>query len=126
MVLLFSLSMFRSMYGSDLSLIADSPLSMSSSGDSFVYSSVLSSLFSGSFHTVGGFHFALMVFLYAPVRLVLDTLRVSEKTYWGLTMGQCGSIAFLGLGIYLVIRGLKKRVHYTRTLKTSDGPIRTQ
>jgi phosphatidylglycerol:prolipoprotein diacylglycerol transferase len=72
-----------------------------------------------------GFHFALMVFLYAPVRLVLDTLRVSEKTYWGLTLGQCGSIAFLGLGIYLVIRGLKKRVHYARALKTSDGPIRT-
>ena len=73
-----------------------------------------------------GFHFTLMIFLYTPARIFLDTLRVSEKTYWGFSLGQYGSFALLGLGIILVIRGLRKRFHYTGVLTTTNGLIRRE
>ena len=54
-----------------------------------------------------GFHSALMIFLYTPVRFGLDFLRVDERTYWGLTPAQYGCIALLALGLHLTIRGLR-------------------
>jgi len=54
-----------------------------------------------------GFHSALMIFLYAPVRFGLDFLRVDEKTYWGWTPAQYGCVALLILGIHLTVRGLR-------------------
>jgi len=54
-----------------------------------------------------GFHYVLIIFLYAPMRIFLDTLRVDEKTYWGLIPSQYFSIALLGLGLFLILRGRK-------------------
>jgi phosphatidylglycerol:prolipoprotein diacylglycerol transferase len=44
-----------------------------------------------------GFHLALIMALYAPVRFMWDSLRVADKTYLGLTPGQYLAIA-MGLG----------------------------
>jgi len=54
-----------------------------------------------------GFHSALVIFLYAPVRFGLDFLRVGEKTYWGLTPAQYGCVGLMCVGLYLVTRGLR-------------------
>ncbi len=56
-----------------------------------------------------GFHAALVILVYAPVRFYLDTLRVADRTYWGLTLGQYGAMILLALGVYLACRGFKGR-----------------
>jgi phosphatidylglycerol:prolipoprotein diacylglycerol transferase len=56
-----------------------------------------------------GFHAVLVIFMYAPVRFFLDSLRVSDPLYWGFTPGQYFSVALFLLGVFLLIRGLKKR-----------------
>ncbi len=56
-----------------------------------------------------GFHTALVILIYAPVRFYLDTLRVADRNYWGLTLGQYGAIVLLALGVFLLFRGLKER-----------------
>jgi phosphatidylglycerol:prolipoprotein diacylglycerol transferase len=56
-----------------------------------------------------GFHAVLIIFMYAPVRFFLDSLRVSDPLYWGFTPGQYFSVALFLLGVFLLIRGLKKR-----------------
>jgi phosphatidylglycerol:prolipoprotein diacylglycerol transferase len=68
-----------------------------------------------------GFHFVLVIFMYAPVRFLLDFLRVADKTYWGLTPGQYGAIALLILGSFLVIRGLKKEPHDVEILTINNN-----
>lgn len=50
---------------------------------------------------IRGFHPALMLMLYAPVRFMFDYLRVADKTYAGLTPGQ-----YLAVGIFLFGAGL--------------------
>jgi phosphatidylglycerol:prolipoprotein diacylglycerol transferase len=54
-----------------------------------------------------GFHYALFIFLYAPMRIFLDTFRVGEITYWGLIPSHYFSVILLGLGLFLILRGLK-------------------
>ena len=54
-----------------------------------------------------GFHIALVFLLYAPVRFYFDSLRIDDQTYFGFTPGQYFSVILLGIGTYLVIRGLK-------------------
>ena len=56
-----------------------------------------------------GFHAVLVIFMYAPMRFFLDSLRVSDLLYWGFTPGQYFSVALFLLGVFLLIRGLKKR-----------------
>ena len=53
----------------------------------------------------------LPAFTYVPVRIFLDTLRVGEITYGGLIPSHYFSVALLGLGIFLIVRGLKKCRH---------------
>jgi phosphatidylglycerol:prolipoprotein diacylglycerol transferase len=48
-----------------------------------------------------GFYVALICLLYAPVRFVLDYLRVGDARYLGLTPAQYASLAVLGVGICL-------------------------
>lgn len=43
-------------------------------------------------HVFTGFYIALVVTIYTPVRFFLDSLRVSDKTYRGLTPGQYFSV----------------------------------
>lgn len=40
--------------------------------------------------------------VYAPVRFLLDFLRVADRHYFGLTAGQYACIAMFGLGLWLV------------------------
>ncbi len=54
-----------------------------------------------------GFHSVLVIFLYAPVRFYLDTLRVADPLYFGMTPGQYFSIALFLLGAILLFRGLQ-------------------
>lgn len=48
------------------------------------------------------FFVAMLAIVYAPVRFALDTLRIADTRYGGLTPGQYGSIALLlvGLGLF--------------------------
>jgi phosphatidylglycerol:prolipoprotein diacylglycerol transferase len=55
-----------------------------------------------------GFYLVLIIFLYSPVRLILDILRVTDRRYWGFTPGQYFSVLLLALGVWLLVRGLKK------------------
>lgn len=61
-----------------------------------------------NFRPFEGFHLILIIFLYSPVRFFLDTLRVADKRYWGFTPGQYFSVLLLALGVWLLVRGLKK------------------
>lgn len=56
-----------------------------------------------------GFHPALMLFLYSPVRFYLDRLRVTDKTYVGLTPGQFFAIGMFLLAVFLVFNGLRNK-----------------
>lgn len=50
-----------------------------------------------------GFYFGLFFLLYGPVRFFLDTLRVGEVQYFGLTSGQYGSILAVLVGLATLI-----------------------
>jgi len=56
-----------------------------------------------------GFHPALILFLYAPVRFLLDYLRIQDKTYLGLTPGQYFAVGMFALAIVLTVRGIRQR-----------------
>lgn len=49
------------------------------------------------------FHIVLVLFLYTPVRFLLDFLRVSEKRYCGLTPGQYFCFVLFIVAIYLTL-----------------------
>lgn len=55
-----------------------------------------------------GFHFALILVCYAPVRFLLDFLRTADKHYWGLTPGQYFAFAMIAVAVLLTLRGLKE------------------
>ena len=59
-----------------------------------------------------GFHIALVLFLYAPVRIFFDSLRIDDRTWWGFTPGQYFSIVILVMGMMLVVRGLKRSLKF--------------
>jgi phosphatidylglycerol:prolipoprotein diacylglycerol transferase len=52
-----------------------------------------------SSHRRPGFWIAMFTFAYAPMRLVLDTLRVVDKRYFGLTPGQYAAAVLLLAGV---------------------------
>lgn len=56
-----------------------------------------------------GFHPALMLLLYSPVRFMLDYLRVGDKTYLGLTPGQYFSVVMVLLAVALIVNGVRQR-----------------
>jgi phosphatidylglycerol:prolipoprotein diacylglycerol transferase len=55
------------------------------------------------------FHISLVFLLYAPVRFYFDTLRIDDRTWFGFTPGQYFSIIVTGIGIWLLVKGLKDR-----------------
>jgi phosphatidylglycerol:prolipoprotein diacylglycerol transferase len=66
-----------------------------------------------------GFFLALLPMLYAPCRFVLDFLRApawegGDIRYLGLTPAQYGSIVFLAIGMYAVIRGRARQSDATQ------------
>jgi phosphatidylglycerol:prolipoprotein diacylglycerol transferase len=64
-----------------------------------------------------GFHPALMLLLYSPVRFLLDYLRKDDKTYLGLTPGQYAAVGMMLLGVGLLFYGLRHRREPQRGLK---------
>jgi phosphatidylglycerol:prolipoprotein diacylglycerol transferase len=48
-----------------------------------------------------GFFVAALAVVYAPVRFALDTLRIADTRYGGLTPGQIGSVVLLFIGLAL-------------------------
>ena len=56
-----------------------------------------------------GFHPALMLILYSPVRFLFDYLRVGDKTYLGLTPGQFAAIGMVLLAVVLIVRGVRAK-----------------
>ena len=56
-----------------------------------------------------GFHPALVMLLYAPVRFAFDFLRTADKTYAGLTPGQYLAIAMVGCALALAAYGMRNR-----------------
>lgn len=56
-----------------------------------------------------GFHVAVVMLAYAPIRFLLDTLRVADKTYLGLTPGQYFSVMLMVMALIWIIRGFGKK-----------------
>jgi len=67
-----------------------------------------------------GFHPAVMLLLYSPVRFYLDSLRILDKKYLGLTPGQYFAVGMVALALVLIYRGLK--YHRTPGGKAPAGP----
>ncbi len=64
-----------------------------------------------------GFHPAVMLFLYAPVRFLFDYLRIDDKRYGALTPGQylavgifLGAVALTAYGLHLRKKGIAPRL----------------
>jgi phosphatidylglycerol:prolipoprotein diacylglycerol transferase len=51
-----------------------------------------------------GFFVGLLALLYAPVRFMLDTLRVEDARYLGMTPAQYGSILLAAIGVAILMR----------------------
>jgi len=60
-----------------------------------------------------GFSFTLIFLSYSIVRFYLDSLRVEDRLYWGLTPGQYFSVIVFGVGIYLLVKGRRERKRQT-------------
>jgi phosphatidylglycerol:prolipoprotein diacylglycerol transferase len=67
------------------------------------------------FHLLGrrgrrppGFYVGLLAIVYAPVRFLFDFLRIVDVRYGGLTPGQWGALAVMGLGVFILVRAYKK------------------
>jgi phosphatidylglycerol:prolipoprotein diacylglycerol transferase len=72
-------------------------------------------LIAGFFHLLGrrgrrppGFYVGLLAIVYAPVRFLFDFLRIVDVRYGGLTPGQWGALAVMGLGVFILVRAYKK------------------
>jgi len=71
-----------------------------------VLTAVLTSL--RSVRPFDGFHTAVVMLLYAPVRFLMDFLRVGDRTYLGLTPAQHLCVVMAAFGVYLVARGARR------------------
>jgi phosphatidylglycerol---prolipoprotein diacylglyceryl transferase len=69
-----------------------------------------------------GFHTALMLLLYAPVRFLLDFMRVADRRYLGLTPAQYFCVVMLCTGIYLLVTSFQRRPGRERI---GNGPPRS-
>ena len=56
-----------------------------------------------------GFSAGIIFLLYSSVRFFLDSLRVDDRLYWGLTPGQYFSVIVFGIGVWILSRGIKER-----------------
>lgn len=55
-----------------------------------------------------GFHPAVVMLIYAPARFFLDTLRVADATYFGLTPGQYFSALLMAVALVWIIWGFQR------------------
>jgi phosphatidylglycerol:prolipoprotein diacylglycerol transferase len=86
--------------------------------DEALYTIVLAGLFAllGRRKRVAGFYLGLLPALYAPFRFAVDFLRKNDVRYGGLTPGQWGCFALVGLGIVILY------ISYRRAPVTSTHP----
>ena len=56
-----------------------------------------------------GFPIALIFLLYSSVRFYLDSLRVEDRLYWGLTPGQYFSMIVFGIGVWIAWKGMREK-----------------
>ena len=56
-----------------------------------------------------GFPIALIFLLYSSVRFYLDSLRVEDRLYWGLTPGQYFSAIVFWIGVWIVWKGMREK-----------------
>ena len=79
--------------------------------DEALYTILISALFyylGRKGRRVPGFFVAVLAIVYAPVRFLFDFLRTVDVRYLGLTPGQWGSLALVGVGVLLLRRAQKK------------------
>ena len=69
-----------------------------------------------------GFHTAVVLLLYAPVRFLLDFLRVADRTYLRLTPAQYFCVAMAATGVYLIVTSSQRRPGQA---KMRNGPPRS-
>ncbi|MCC6749916.1 MAG: prolipoprotein diacylglyceryl transferase [Deltaproteobacteria bacterium] len=76
-----------------------------------LFTLVLTALLYGLRHVrpFHGFHPALILALYAPVRFLFDYLRTADVRYGGLTPGQYFAVGILGFAVLLVAYGVRLR-----------------
>ncbi len=74
--------------------------------DEALYTVVIAAIFLvlGRRPRVAGFFTGMVAILYAPARFLFDFLRVVDVRYAGLTPGQWGSLALIGLGVFILLR----------------------
>ena len=58
-----------------------------------------------------GWYLMTFVVAYMPFRFMLDFLREIDLRHFGLTAAQWGGIVLFGLGVWLLVRGVKKGDH---------------
>ena len=68
----------------------------------FFYLVVVSAVFWLSGREPDGFYLGLFFLLYAPVRFMMDALRVAEARYFGWTPGQYLSLVSIALGLFVL------------------------
>jgi phosphatidylglycerol:prolipoprotein diacylglycerol transferase len=79
-----------------------------------------------------GFHPAVMLLLYSPVRYYLDGLREvprhgGDTRYLGMTPGQYFAVAMAALALYLIVAGLRgRRKEATVPLPDSTKPKKSK
>jgi phosphatidylglycerol:prolipoprotein diacylglycerol transferase len=61
-------------------------------------------LYLGRKDRVPGFFLTLFFVLYAPIRFVLDFLRIDDATYWGLTPAQYGVAVIFVVGLAVLLK----------------------
>lgn len=58
---------------------------------------------------IWGFHYVLVLYLYAPVRFAFDSFRVVDKKYFGFTPGQYFAVIMVIAASALLLHGLRER-----------------
>jgi phosphatidylglycerol---prolipoprotein diacylglyceryl transferase len=56
-----------------------------------------------------GFHPAVVLLCYSPIRFMLDYLRVDDKKYFGFTPGQFFAIGMVLFAVFLIVRGVRAK-----------------
>jgi phosphatidylglycerol---prolipoprotein diacylglyceryl transferase len=58
---------------------------------------------------IWGFHYVLVLYLYAPVRFAFDSFRVVDKKYFGFTPGQYFAVVMVLGATALLLHGMRER-----------------
>lgn len=92
-----------------------------------LYEAICTGVLVAWFHHLGkgrqrgaGFFVGLLALAYAPMRFLLDFLRIEDARYFGLTPGQYGSILLVAVGL-LILRRASQREAAPRSPQASPA-----